>query len=104
MKIAIYGKKVTKNTLSYFKEVFKIAEEYSWSITLELELKKSLERKFSVRNDYEAYSSYIDLTHGVDLMVSLGGDGSFMKAVDYIRDSGVPIIGINTRRLGFLSN
>ena len=104
MKIAIYGKKVTKNTLSYFKEVFKIAEEYSWSITLELELKKSLERKFSMRNDYEAYSSYIDLTHGVDLMVSLGGDGSFMKAVDYIRDSGVPIIGINTGRLGFLSN
>jgi NAD+ kinase len=104
MKIAIYGKKVTKNTLSYFKEVFKIAEEYSWSITLELELKKSLERKFSLRNDYEAYSSYIDLTHGVDLMVSLGGDGSFMKAVDYIRDSGVPIIGINTGRLGFLSN
>ena len=37
-------------------------------------------------------------------MISLGGDGTFLKAVSYIRDSGVPILGINTGRLGFLSN
>jgi NAD+ kinase len=37
-------------------------------------------------------------------MISLGGDGTFLKAVSFIRDSGVPILGINTGRLGFLSN
>jgi NAD+ kinase len=37
-------------------------------------------------------------------MIGLGGDGSFLRAVRFIRDSGVPIVGINTGRLGFLSN
>lgn len=37
-------------------------------------------------------------------MICLGGDGSFLRAVRYIKDSGVPILGINTGRLGFLSN
>jgi NAD+ kinase len=34
----------------------------------------------------------------------MGGDGTFLKTVSYIRDSGVPIMGINTGRLGFLAN
>ena len=39
-----------------------------------------------------------------DMMICLGGDGSFLRAVRYIRDSQVPILGINTGRLGFLTN
>jgi NAD+ kinase len=35
---------------------------------------------------------------------SIGGDGTFIKTVGFIRDSGVPIVGINTGRLGFLAN
>ena len=45
-----------------------------------------------------------DFHSGFDLLISLGGDGTFLKSVSYIRDSGVPIMGINTGRLGFLSN
>ena len=37
-------------------------------------------------------------------MISIGGDGTFLKSVDYIRDSEIPILGINTGRLGFLAN
>jgi NAD+ kinase len=36
--------------------------------------------------------------------MSIGGDGTFIKSVGFIRDSGVPILGINTGRLGFLAN
>ena len=35
---------------------------------------------------------------------SVGGDGTFLKTVSFIRESGVPILGINTGRLGFLAN
>jgi len=38
------------------------------------------------------------------LAFSVGGDGTFIKTVSYIRNSGVPIVGINTGRLGFLAN
>lgn len=104
MRIAIFGKKVTKNNLIYFKEVFKNLEDFGWDIIIEEELQSYLIRKFGFKGNYNTYNSFNDLTSDVDLMISLGGDGSFMKAVGYIRNSRVPIIGINTGRLGFLSN
>ncbi|MEL6975271.1 MAG: NAD kinase [Bacteroidota bacterium] len=39
----------------------------------------------------------------VDLFISFGGDGTMLRAVTYVRDLGIPIVGINTGRLGFLS-
>ena len=36
--------------------------------------------------------------------ISLGGDGTFLKTADFVGDKGIPIIGINTGRLGFLAD
>ncbi|MFT3884828.1 MAG: NAD kinase [Flavobacteriales bacterium] len=41
---------------------------------------------------------------GLDLLISFGGDGSFLDGVTFVGRSGVPIMGINLGRLGFLSN
>ena len=38
-----------------------------------------------------------------DMFVSFGGDGTMLRAVTYIKDYGIPIVGVNTGRLGFLS-
>ena len=37
-------------------------------------------------------------------MFSIGGDGTFLEAVSYVRDKGIPIVGVNTGRLGFLAD
>jgi NAD+ kinase len=41
---------------------------------------------------------------GVDLLITLGGDGTFLESVSYAAERGIPILGINTGTLGFLSN
>jgi NAD+ kinase len=38
-----------------------------------------------------------------DLFVSFGGDGTILRATTFVRDLGIPIVGVNTGRLGFLS-
>lgn len=46
-----------------------------------------------------------DIAQGqVEMLVSLGGDGSFLDSVGFVGRSGVPVLGINMGRLGFLSN
>jgi NAD+ kinase len=63
-----------------------------------------LQTKYQFSDEFATFESHQDLKNGFDLLISLGGDGTFLKSVSFIRDSGVPILGINTGRLGFLSN
>ena len=44
-----------------------------------------------------------DLDPGFDALLSLGGDGTFLSAAQVAGDSGVPVLGVNFGRLGFLS-
>jgi len=55
--------------------------------------------------DYQRFESYKDLQQigNVDFMVSIGGDGSFIDAANLVGDLGIPLVGINTGRIGFLS-
>ena len=71
---------------------------------LEEELSKSLNQKGLNSDSTKTFSSHKHLKEGVDLMISVGGDGTFLKSVDYVRDSEIPVLGINTGRLGFLAN
>jgi NAD+ kinase len=104
MRVAIYGKKVTKQTIPVFAEVFNFIEQLGWNLVLEKDLKETLLAKSDINKNYDTFSTHLDFYSGIDLTMSIGGDGTFIKTVSYIRNSGVPIMGINTGRMGFLSN
>ena len=103
-QIAIYAKKISKQDLSVLENLLNGIVALGWKPVLELELDQQLHTKFQWPQSHQTFTNHLDLKSGYDLMISLGGDGTFLKAVSYIRDSGVPILGINTGRLGFLSN
>ena len=103
-QIAVYAKKIFKQDLSVFEDLLKGIVELGWKPVLEHELAQQLHTKYQWPLIYQTFTNHLDLKSGFDLMISLGGDGTFLKAVSFIRDSGVPILGINTGRLGFLSN
>lgn len=45
-----------------------------------------------------------DLDASIDCLISLGGDGTMLDAVTLVKDSGIPVLGINFGRLGFLAS
>jgi NAD+ kinase len=49
------------------------------------------------------FTSHKDLPEGLDFLFSLGGDGTFLETVNLVRDSEIPVLGVNIGRLGFLS-
>ncbi len=52
--------------------------------------------------DYKVFCRTNDLA-GADYFISIGGDGTFLESVTYVKDTNIPIAGINTGRLGFLA-
>jgi NAD+ kinase len=55
-------------------------------------------------NKYSTFNAFEDLDDSIDCMISLGGDGTLLDTVTLVRDSGIPVLGINYGRLGFLAN
>ena len=104
MQIAIYGRKISKQNLKSFYYVFELIQSFSWDLMIEEDLANSVAQKGKMDFTYNTFNSHKDLKSGVDLVISMGGDGTFLKCVSYIKDSGVPIMGINIGRLGFLAN
>lgn len=104
MNVAIYSRKTSKNNLPYVVELLSHFKKMGWKPVLEKEFKALLVKKIGVDSSTAEFSSFSDFASGIDLVVSLGGDGTFIQSVNYVRNSGVPIVGINTGRLGFLAN
>jgi NAD+ kinase len=104
MRVAIYGRKINKQSSEYFTELLKYFDDFGWKAILEEDLKSVLIAKIGISEKYETFKSSHDFKSGIDLTISMGGDGTFLKSVSYIQDTGVPIMGINTGRLGFLAN
>ena len=103
MNVAIYGPKITKENSVYFKEVLDILAAFGWNPILEKNLKSQMIKKMNLSDKVDEFSSHSDFHKGIDLAMSIGGDGTFIKSVGFVRDSGVPILGVNTGRLGFLA-
>lgn len=104
MNVAIYSRKVNKQVLPYFEQLLTALQKLGWNAILEKELKEQLIKKGNLGEQADVFSSHLDFHKGIDLAISVGGDGTFIQTVKYIRDSGVPITGFNLGRLGFLAN
>lgn len=104
MRVAVYGKKVNRTNVQVFQHFLALLARFGWTPVLEAELKDQLMKKTGLGSDAEMFTSSADFKTGIDVAFSIGGDGTFLKMVSFVRDSQVPILGINTGRLGFLAN
>jgi NAD+ kinase len=57
-----------------------------------------------IKTKYCTFNSSADLDETIDFMISLGGDGTLLDTVTFIKDKGIPVLGINYGRLGFLAS
>lgn len=104
MNVAVFGRKVTKQNLEFYNEFLGILKDFGWNAVFEKNLKQQLVNKDGLPENVDEFTDYLDLQSGIDLSISVGGDGTFIENVKFVRDSNVPVLGINTGRLGFLAN
>jgi len=104
MNVAVFGRKVSRQNTEYYIEFLAILKRFGWNPIIEKNLKELLVKKIGLSPSTDEFSTHADFKSGIDLSFSIGGDGTFIQNVKFVRDSGVPVLGINTGRLGFLAN
>ena len=104
MTIAIFGNPYPEHFSKYIQHLIKKLEAEHINLIIEEEFSVFLKNNIRFNKSINTFNSYETLKNKADFLFSIGGDGTLLKAVTYVRDSGIPILGINTGRLGFISS
>jgi NAD+ kinase len=103
MKVAIYGQYYQNSTEPIIRDIFVFFNQKNVEMVIEADFLSMLYEKELVKKEYKTFQSYDELDNTFDMMISIGGDGTILRAATLVRNSGVPILGINAGRLGFLA-
>ena len=96
MKIALFGKAIAPENGIYMRQLL----QRQVDVMVYEPFARYLPEGFSLQR----FSTTEELKENTDLMFSIGGDGTILDAVPLLRDSGIPVLGINMGRLGFISS
>ncbi|MFM2368217.1 MAG: hypothetical protein RL619_517 [Bacteroidota bacterium] len=103
MKVAIYGQYYQNSTEPIINDIFIFFNKNNVEMIIESNFLSMVNEKKIVEKKYKTFSSHTELDQSFDLLISIGGDGTILRAATLVRDSGIPILGINAGRLGFLA-
>lgn len=103
MKVAIYGQYYLVSTEPIIKDIFVFFNNNNVEMAIEFDFLNMLYEKKIIGKKYNTFSSHDVLDSSFDMLISIGGDGTMLRAVTLVKNSGIPILGINAGRLGFLA-
>lgn len=104
MKVAIYGQYYQNSTEPIIRDIFSFFSRTGISIVIEKQFLGELYEKKIITGEFQTFSSAEKLSADFDFLVSIGGDGTILRAATIVGSSGIPIVGVNAGRLGFLAN
>ncbi len=103
MRFALFGNIHETGKSVHAEQLFRILSHYADEVYVDSDFNRFLREEHSF--SFEPAGIINDLTaQDIDMAISLGGDGTFLKAARCVGNKGIPIVGINTGRLGFLAD
>ncbi len=103
MKVGIYGQFYHTNAGTYIAQLLELLKRKNINVIIEKDFLELIHLNKTIDDDYSHFSTFEELDNSFDLFFCIGGDGTILKSINYIRNLDIPIVGINTGRLGFLA-
>ena len=105
MKVAVYGRTFEEGFLSYIRNFFQLLNTYGFQIHIYQDFLSYMSETYNFHPSVDdTFTGYKDINEKVDFVISIGGDGTLLDTVSLVRRTSIPVIGINTGKLGFLAN
>lgn len=105
MRITIYGKTFNPGFRPFIQELFETLRRHNTEVFIYKPFYDFLTNDIDCDPKYDGFFSDASNTpEDIDFMISIGGDGTFLETIQYVRNFEIPLIGLNSGRLGFLAN
>lgn len=104
MKVAVYGRSLSSILIPYVEELFAELDNAGFEVMVYEPFYNSIKQLSSSSYKYNSFTSVDEIKGKIDILFSVGGDGTILDTLSLVQDSGIPVMGINTGRLGFLSS
>ena len=101
MVIALFSQEINDSVNNVVQSF--LSSKFSKESQFYIEKKLYDQLKFDTNLDLKPYDKSKDLNSSIDIMISIGGDGTFLRTIEYVRRLNIPVMGINTGNLGFLA-
>ena len=104
MRIAIFGKSFESTSVEHIQNMFKYLDGQKIEYIIYAPFYTYLKQFVKLKRGIDTFNNHLEIIDNISYMLSIGGDGTLLDTVSFIRGSAIPILGINSGRLGFLSN
>jgi len=104
MKFAIYGQSCQPITREIISKMLAVFEEKEAIAIFESHFYQLLLKENIIDDKFETFNERTNLDSRIDFFIGIGGDGTMLRAANFVKSKNIPILGINAGRLGFLAN
>lgn len=104
MQIALFGKSISEENIRHVQQIIKSLELNNVEIVFYEKLYNLVKDKVVLKQQVQIFKTHEEIRDRVNYLFSIGGDGTLLDTLSYIRDSGIPVLGINLGRMGFISS
>ncbi len=104
MKIALFGKSFSGEQMPFFRLMLEKLQQSNVEILFYQPYYENVKTYFESISGSKLFNHHEDLPPDTNFLFSIGGDGTLLETLPLVRDSGIPVLGINMGRLGFLSS
>ncbi len=104
MRVGIYGRHLNDSFVPNIQELFTTMKNLNWTVMVYEPFFKDVENRIKMDEKPVLFNRHDEIWGKIDLLISVGGDGTFLETIHIVRDSGIPVLGVNTGRLGFLAS
>ena len=102
MRVAIHGRDTRSSSTGFMEKLIEDLQEHKVDVIISETLASHIPARDRRRFKLKSFSHKDNLAK-TNFFISVGGDGTLLESVTYVGKSGVPILGINTGRMGFLA-
>jgi len=104
MVIAVYARPTKDNPSAYVEQIYDCFKKEKVDLIIHKPYYNYICKEQGFKLPLQTFSTSEELISKASYLISLGGDGTILEAITLVKRSGIPLLGVNTGRLGFLAS